>query len=90
MENVARSSATFAIDPEEQFRIITEAESQGLVQVGIYHSHPAPPKPSKWDLKYMEFNPVVWIIDGVSIIARRMKAYQLIDGELHSVRIETV
>ena len=90
MENVAQSKATFAIDPEEQFRVISEAENQGLLLVGIYHSHPAPPKPSGWDLEYMAYNPVVWIIDGVSIIARRMRAYQLLEGKLHSVRIQTV
>jgi proteasome lid subunit RPN8/RPN11 len=90
MENVAQSSSTFAIDPEHHYVILTAAIKDNLEQVGIYHSHPAPPYPSGWDLEYMEYNPCVWIIDGIVGSRHQMRAYQLIDGEVYEVQIQTI
>ena len=88
-ENTAKSSSTFAIDPEHQYCILTAAAKEGLEQVGIYHAHPAPPTPSGWDLEFMEYNPCVWVIDGIQGDRFRMKAYQLWQGVLVSVQINT-
>lgn len=90
MKNIAESTSTFSIDPEHQYSVLTAATNEGLDQVGIYHSHPAPPSPSGWDLEYMEYNPCVWVIDGIKGRRYRMKAYQLIEGRLFSVDILTV
>jgi proteasome lid subunit RPN8/RPN11 len=90
MENIARSISSFEIDPEQQYCILTAAAKEGLEQVGIYHSHPAPPTPSASDLEFMEFNPCVWVIDGILKERFRMKAYQLWQGFLISVEIQTV
>jgi proteasome lid subunit RPN8/RPN11 len=90
MENVADSLSTFAIDPEHHYCILTGAAKEGLEQVGIYHSHPAPPTPSMWDLEYMEYNPCVWVIDGLLGTRYRMKAYQLLQGQLFPVAIQTI
>ncbi|MFX0169816.1 MAG: M67 family metallopeptidase [Candidatus Hodarchaeota archaeon] len=87
-ENAAKSSSTFAIDPEHQYCILTAASKDGLEQVGIYHSHPAPPTPSAWDLEFMEYNPCVWVIDGIQGDRFRMKAYQLWQGVLVGVQIK--
>ncbi len=89
-ENTAKSPSTFAIDPEHQYCILTAAAKEGLEQVGIYHSHPAPPTPSKWDLEYMEFNPCVWVIDGIQGDRFRMKAYQLWQDFLIPVQIQII
>ena len=90
MENISRSPSKFAIDPEQQYRVLETAAQDNLDQVGIFHSHPAPPKPSHWDLEYMEYNPCVWVIDGIQGKRHRMKAFQLINGQLYSVRILTI
>ena len=89
MENIARSTSTFELDPEQQYCVLTAAAKENLEQVGIFHSHPAPPKPSGWDLEYMRFNPCVWIIDGIQGLRHRMKAYQLIEGQLYPVEIQS-
>jgi proteasome lid subunit RPN8/RPN11 len=89
-ENIAKSPASFQIDPEQQFDILTKAAEQGLEHVGIYHSHPAPPKPSGSDLEFMKYNPCTWVIDGKKRLRNRMKAYQLWQGFLISVDIEIV
>lgn len=63
VHNEAASSTTsFMVNPEEQYRLLIEAEEQGEELVGIFHSHPAPPFPSSRDQQNMKFNPVVWFI----------------------------
>ena len=56
------STTTFMVNPEEQYRLLVEAEEQGEELVGIFHSHPAPPFPSSRDQRNMKLNPVVWLI----------------------------
>ena len=56
------STTTFMVNPEEQYRLLIEAEEQGEELVGIFHSHPAPPFPSSRDQRNMKLNPVVWLI----------------------------
>jgi len=61
-KNADKSKTTFSIDPNELLNVYKEAESSGLDIVGIFHSHPAPAKPSALDAKYMELNPIPWLI----------------------------
>ncbi len=89
-ENIAKSQFSFEIDPEQQYCILAAAAKEGLEQIGIYHSHPAPPEPSASDLDFMKFNPCVWVIDGVYKQRFRMKAYQLWQGFLESVQIQLI
>jgi proteasome lid subunit RPN8/RPN11 len=89
-ENIAQSDAAFQIDPEHQYCILTAAAKEGLEQVGIYHSHPAPPEPSPSDLEFMKYNPCVWVIDGMQKSRFRMMAYQLWQGFLLSVKIHVI
>ena len=51
--NILESSTEFQINPEEFIKHISEAEKEGLKLIGFYHSHPAAPKPSMTDIKYM-------------------------------------
>ena len=63
VDNEASSNATsFMVNPEEQYRLLVEAEERGEELVGIFHSHPAPPFPSIRDQQNMKLNPVVWLI----------------------------
>lgn len=61
-KNSDRSETTFSIEPDELFNAYRDAERYGLDIVGIFHSHPAPAKPSATDAKYMEINPIPWLI----------------------------
>ncbi len=88
MENIAQSSSSFAIDPEHQYRILTIASLNDLELVAIFHSHPAPPRPSGHDLEFMAYNPCAWVIDGISRDGRHsMRAYQFIEEHLFEVTI---
>ena len=63
MENDSPHNLTsFSIDPEIQYSLLMDADIRGESMVGIFHSHPAPPRPSQSDMKNMQLNPVVWLI----------------------------
>ncbi|MCF2137244.1 MAG: M67 family metallopeptidase [Candidatus Thorarchaeota archaeon] len=62
MKNIANSPTRFEVDPAAEYELLIRAEQQKIELVGIFHSHPAPPRPSTTDMTYMKLNPVVWII----------------------------
>ncbi len=78
MENDQKSNIMFTIDEDKLFSVYKKAESMNLSVVGIYHDHPANPVPSKTDKKYMETNPVPWIIN--STIKNESKCYIYYDS----------
>lgn len=62
VDNESKSSTNFEVNPEEEYRLILEAEERNEEMVCIFHSHPAPATPSSSDLRNMKLNPVVWLI----------------------------
>ena len=85
MRNNDESQVSFSIEPQEVLRAYDLAESKMLHVIGIFHSHPAKPSPSRTDLKFMEINPVVWLI--YSSTERRFSAY-VYDSEVKNVAIK--
>lgn len=85
MQNADESAVTFSIEPEELLRAYDLAESKKLQVIGIFHSHPAKPTPSGTDRKFMEINPVVWLI--YSTTEQRFKAY-VYDSDVREVAIK--
>jgi [CysO sulfur-carrier protein]-S-L-cysteine hydrolase len=73
MRNIDESPVTFSMEPTELVDAYNLAEIKGLQVIAIFHSHPAQPSPSSSDIKFMEINPVVWLI--YSTTERRLKAY---------------
>ena len=73
MKNSDASALTFSIDPQDLINTYEKVEEQGRQVVGIFHSHPAEPLPSQTDKKFMEINPVVWVI--YSTINDQSRAY---------------
>jgi [CysO sulfur-carrier protein]-S-L-cysteine hydrolase len=73
MNNDDKSEVKFSINEEKLYAIYRKAESVNMSVVGIYHTHPSNPHPSKTDMKFMEINPVPWIIN--SSITDETKCY---------------
>lgn len=73
MKNADRSAVSFSINPDDLLRAYDLAEKKKLQVAGIFHSHPASPVPSSTDKKFMEINPVVWLI--YSTINGQFKAH---------------
>jgi [CysO sulfur-carrier protein]-S-L-cysteine hydrolase len=85
MRNVDESPITFSIESTELVHAYNLAESKGLQVIAIFHSHPAKPSPSSTDIKFMEINPVVWLI--YSTTEWRLKAY-VYDDDIKEVTIK--
>jgi proteasome lid subunit RPN8/RPN11 len=85
VRNSDLSRITFSIDPQQLIEIYQTVEKQNMHVVGIFHSHPAEPMPSSIDKKFMEINPVVWII--YSTITHESRAYifeeKLVEVQMH-------
>jgi proteasome lid subunit RPN8/RPN11 len=76
--NELRSTVRFEIDPVKVAAAFAEAEEEGLVFIGLFHSHPAPAAPSPIDLKYMKlWGDALWLI--LSSTDGKLAAYQLTD-----------
>ncbi|MHA2352348.1 MAG: M67 family metallopeptidase [Candidatus Thorarchaeota archaeon] len=86
VHNEASSSRTsFMVNPEEQYRLLVEAEERDEELVGIFHSHPAPPFPSSRDQQNMELNPVVWLIASKESGSWTSKAFLMEDNQVKEV-----
>jgi len=75
-DNIEESPVNFTISNEQLIEAYKIAEDQNVEIVGIFHSHPnSEAFPSNTDKKFMQSNPVAWII--YSGINKNFKAYIL-------------
>jgi [CysO sulfur-carrier protein]-S-L-cysteine hydrolase len=80
MRNIDESPVTFSIEPAELLHAYNLAENEGVEVIGIFHSHPARPWPSSTDIKFMEINPVIWLI--YSTTQSQLKAFVYDDDNI--------
>jgi proteasome lid subunit RPN8/RPN11 len=85
MRNADESIVSFSIEPKELLQAYELAEKKKLQIVGIFHSHPARPVPSTTDTKFMEINPVIWLI--YSTTNEQFKAY-IYDNSVREVALK--
>jgi len=85
-QNIDDSQTNFTISPEELLKGYQIAEKNQLEVVGIFHSHPnSDAIPSNTDKKFMQNNPVPWII--FSGVNNNLKAY-LLDSDIIEIPIK--
>lgn len=85
MRNADESRVSFSVEPQDVLCAYDLAESRQLQVIGIFHSHPARPEPSGTDKKFMEINPVVWII--YSTTEHKFRAY-VYDTDVREVALK--
>jgi proteasome lid subunit RPN8/RPN11 len=86
-KNIENSSYSFTISPEELIKAYETAEKRSLDVIAIFHSHPdSSAYPSSTDKKFMETNPVPWIIYSNS--NNELNAY-ILESDIVSLRILT-
>ena len=62
-ESMEPSPINFTISNDELIKAYAESEKKKLEVIAIFHSHPSSAAyPSSTDQKYMEINPIPWII----------------------------
>ena len=75
-ENIEKSPVNFTISNDQLIEGYKIAEEKRVDVIGIFHSHPnSDAFPSNTDKKFMQSNPVVWII--YSGINKNFKAFFL-------------
>jgi len=85
-QNIDDSQTNFTISPEELLKGYQIAEKNQLEVVGVFHSHPnSDAIPSNTDKKFMQNNPVPWII--FSGVNNDLKAY-LLDSNVIEIPIK--
>ena len=85
-KNIDESSINFTISNEQLIEGYKIAEEKKVQVIGIFHSHPnSEAYPSNTDKKFMDINPVVWII--YSGINKDFKAYFL-ESDIIEIPIE--
>ena len=86
-ENIENSPINFTVSNEQLIEGYKKAEEKNMDVVGIFHSHPnSDAVPSNIDKKFMETNPVVWVI--FSGISEKFRAY-ILDNETKEIPIES-
>ncbi len=85
-ENIEKSSVNFTISNEQLIEGYKIAEEKKMEIIGIFHSHPdSDAYPSNTDKKFMQSNPVAWVI--YSGINKNFRAY-LLETDIVEIPIE--
>lgn len=85
-ENIEKSPVNFTISNKQLIEGYKIAEEKHMEVIGIFHSHPdSEAYPSNTDKKFMQSNPVVWVI--YSGINKNFRAYFL-ESEIVEIPIE--
>ena len=85
-KNIEESPINFTISNEQLIEGYKIAEDKKLDVIGIFHSHPnSEAYPSNTDKKFMQSNPVVWII--YSGVNKDFRAFFL-ESEIIEITIE--
>ena len=85
-ENIEKSPVNFTISNKQLIEAYKIAEEKKMEIVGIFHSHPdSDAYPSNTDKKFMQSNPVAWII--YSGINKNFRAY-LLESDIVEIPIE--
>jgi len=85
-ENIENSPVNFTISNKQLIEAYKIAEEKKMEIVGIFHSHPdSDAYPSNIDKKFMQSNPVAWII--YSGINKNFRAY-LLESDIVEIPIE--
>ena len=85
-ENIEKSPLNFTISNEQLIEGYNIAEQKKMEVIGIFHSHPnSDAFPSNTDKKFMQSNPVVWII--YSGINKNFRAF-ILESDSVEIQIE--
>jgi len=85
-KNIEESPVNFTISNEQLIEGYKIAEEKKVDVIGIFHSHPSSEAyPSNTDKKFMQSNPVAWVI--YSGTTKDFRAY-LLESEIKEIPIE--
>jgi proteasome lid subunit RPN8/RPN11 len=86
--NAEASPLRYNLDPQDQFRIMTEMEEKGEELSAIYHSHTASPAyPSQTDINLAAYPDVIYLIISLAEGEKDLRGFDITDGEVTEVEL---
>lgn len=84
MTNIEDSAISYAMDPNEQLRVMKQMRQQGQAMVGIYHSHIASEAyPSPVDVHLAVYPEVSYVLVSLQDRDRpAIRSYRIVDGTI--------
>ncbi len=84
--NAEASPLRYNLDPQDQFRIMTEMDERGEELSAIYHSHTASPAyPSQTDINLASYPDALYLIVSLADGEKDLRGYRITDGEVTEV-----
>jgi [CysO sulfur-carrier protein]-S-L-cysteine hydrolase len=86
--NAEASPLRYNLDPQDQFRIMTEMEERGEELSAIYHSHTASPAyPSQTDINLAAYPDALYLIVSLAEGEKDLRGFEIKDGEVTEVEL---
>jgi [CysO sulfur-carrier protein]-S-L-cysteine hydrolase len=87
--NAEASPLRYNLDPQDQFRIMTEMDERGEELAGIYHSHTASPAyPSQTDINLAAYPGTLYLIVSLAEGEEPLRGYRIEDGTVDEVELQ--
>jgi [CysO sulfur-carrier protein]-S-L-cysteine hydrolase len=87
--NAEASPLRYNLDPQDQFRIMTEIEESGEELAAIYHSHTASPAyPSQTDINLAAYPDALYLIVSLADGEKDLRGFRIVDGEVSEVDLD--
>src|SRR5215207_8994975 len=84
--NAEASPLRYNLDPQDQFRIMSEIEERGEELAAIYHSHTASPAyPSQTDINLAAYPDAIYLIVSLAEDEAPLRGFEIRDGEVTEV-----
>jgi proteasome lid subunit RPN8/RPN11 len=84
--NAEASPLRYNLDPQDQFRIMSEMEERGEELSAIYHSHTASPAyPSQTDINLAAYPDALYLIVSLADGEKPIRGFSIKDGEVTEV-----
>jgi [CysO sulfur-carrier protein]-S-L-cysteine hydrolase len=84
--NAEASPLRYNLDPQDQFRIMSEIEERGEELSAIYHSHTASPAyPSQTDINLAAYPDAIYLIVSLAEDEATLRGFAIRDGEVTEV-----
>ena len=86
--NAEASPLRYNLDPQDQFRIMTEMEERGEELSAIYHSHTASAAyPSQTDINLASYPDALYLIVSLAENEDPLRGFMIRDGEVSEVEL---
>jgi proteasome lid subunit RPN8/RPN11 len=87
-QNAEASPLRYNLDPQDQFRIMSEMDKAGEELVGIYHSHTqSPAYPSQTDINLAAYPDAIYLIVSLAEGEEPLRGFNIVDGQVSEAEL---